>query len=143
MHMKPLAKCRIFYLEDDYLLAEDTSDILRKAGALVTLCARVPRARDLVRDCDFDAALLDLNLAGNSSVPVARDLRQAQIPVVFLTGYSREILPHDLQPLPMLNKPANGPQVVRELEQQLQLSGAHDGHRGCDASADDDDGTMD
>ncbi len=124
MHAKPLAACRIFYLEDDYFLATDTGETLEEAGAEVSLCGNVPQALGMVERCKFDAALLDLNLAGQSSVPVARTLREANVPFVFLTGYSREILPEDLSASALLAKPSEGSQVVRELEHQLQLKWA-------------------
>ncbi len=137
MPAKPLATCRIFYLEDDYFVAENTRETLTEAGAEVSLCASVPRALDLVERFPFDAALLDLNLAGKSSVPVARLLRQSNVPFVFLTGYTRDVLPDDLSTSALLTKPSDGANVVRELEHQMVLSGAHKGHPGCNRLASD------
>ncbi|MEG3900329.1 MULTISPECIES: hypothetical protein [unclassified Microcoleus] len=131
MDFMPLANCRIFYLEDDYFIADDTRETLTAAGAEVSYCATMPRALGLVERLQFDAALLDLNLAGKSSVPVARVLRQANVPFVFLTSYTREVLPDDLSTSSLLTKPSDGVEVVRELEKQLQLSGAHKGQEGC------------
>ncbi len=131
MSTKPLQSCQIFYLEDDYYLAADTKATLVEAGAEVFLCGNVPSALQLVSSRHYDIALLDLDLAGETSVPVARDLDQANVPFVFLTGYSRSVLPEDLSSRPFLTKPSDGRSVVQELEHQLKLSGAHDGHTGC------------
>lgn len=128
MHDRPLADCRLIYLEDDFFLAHDTSETLAEAGAEVVLCSTVSQAINILQGHHFDAALLDLNLAGESSVPVARNLQKAEIPVVFLTGYAREFLPLDLSSCAVLEKPADGSRVVRELEHQLLFGGNGDVH---------------
>lgn len=127
MSAKPLAHIRIFYLEDDFYLAEDTRVTLAEAGAEVVLCGSVQRAFDLLWNSAFDVALLDIDLGGWSSIPVARTLRQDAVPIVFLTSYTREILPQDLVSCPLLTKPAEGTRIVHALGRQLQSPGRNDG----------------
>lgn len=122
MLLKPLSNRRILHLEDDYFVATDTEVTLRDAGAHVLLCASVEQALQMLSECDFDAALLDFDVGGMSSVPVARSLRDVNVPFVFLTGHSHEILPEDLSSSALLTKPVAGARVVRELQQQLKAS---------------------
>jgi DNA-binding response OmpR family regulator len=116
MHHKPLANCRIFYLEDDFYIAQDTRERLAGEGAEVVLTGNVSRALDALQDNSFDVALLDINISGSSSVPVARSLREAGVPILFLTGYARDILPSDLSSCALLTKPLDWPPVVQALQ---------------------------
>jgi DNA-binding response OmpR family regulator len=123
MTRKPLANCRIFYLEDDYYIADETRERLAEAGADVVLCGSVRRAMDTQDDSEFDLALLDLNISGTLSVPVARFLKHAGVPILFLTGYARDILPADLSSCALLTKPVNWTHLVQEMQTVLS-SGA-------------------
>ena len=127
MNTKPLANCRIFYLEDDYLIAVELGLRLEEAGAEVVLCGSVSRAMDLLPNCIFDFALLDFNIAGTSSVGVAREFKQAGVPILFLTAYARDILPSDLASCALLTKPAAWAQVLGEVQSLLnaRASGEH------------------
>lgn len=92
---------------------------LAEQGAEVVLTGSVPRTFDALRDEGFDAALLDINISGTSSVPVARSLRETGVPVLFLTGYARDILPADLSSCPLPMKPVEWEPVVRTLQELL------------------------
>lgn len=50
-------------------------------------------------------ALLDVNLGGTMSFPVADALRARGIPFVFITGYGRAGLPPQYMTSPVLQKP--------------------------------------
>lgn len=119
MDPKPLANSRIFYLEDDFYIAEDTRERLTAEGAQVVLTGNIRRAFEALDGETFDAALLDINIAGTSSVPVARSLRETGVPILFLTGYARDILPADLASCALLTKPIEWEPVVRTLQDLL------------------------
>jgi len=119
MHSKPLANSRILYLEDDFYIAEDTRDMLTAEGAEVVLTGSVKRAFETIEKERFDAALLDINISGTSSVPVARSLRECGVPILFLTGYARDILPADLGSCALLMKPIEWDPVLRTLQSLL------------------------
>ena len=53
---------------------------------------------------DFDAAILDLNLAGELSFPVADVLRARDIPFDFATGYGRAGIPDSYKDFPVIAK---------------------------------------
>jgi DNA-binding LytR/AlgR family response regulator len=51
-------------------------------------------------------ALLDINLGGESSIPVGRKLRELKVPIIFATGYGeRAPIPEELAEAPVIQKP--------------------------------------
>jgi DNA-binding response OmpR family regulator len=53
----------------------------------------------------YDAAVLDVNLAGDQIDPVAEALSQRNVPFVFVTGYGTGALPGEYAQRPRLCKP--------------------------------------
>ena len=82
---------RIFIAEDEILVAMAIEDMVRELGHIVTAVAtRLDQAITLAASGEIDLAILDLNLAGSLSFPVADVLRQRNIPFLFATGYGSE-----------------------------------------------------
>ena len=52
----------------------------------------------------IDAAILDVNLDGESVYPVADALRERGIPFVFSSGHAREALPDRFRDMPLVDK---------------------------------------
>lgn len=101
-----LAGRRILIVEDEVLVSMLIEDIVGDFGCVVVgPAARVDEALSLAGSEDIDAALLDLNLGGARSLPVADLLAQRGIPFVFMSGYGALELqpPHDTRPV--LEKP--------------------------------------
>lgn len=82
----------VFLVEDEYLVALSTGAMLTRLGATVTTAYRCDEALTLARSEKFDAAILDVNLAGERSAPVAEVLSARGIPYILATGYSRRDL---------------------------------------------------
>jgi CheY-like chemotaxis protein len=81
---------RVLIVEDEILVAMHLEDLLMAMGhSVVGPATRLSEAMTFARDDDFEFAILDMNLAGTPSQPVADILRQRGIPFVFATGYSR------------------------------------------------------
>lgn len=79
---------RIFVVEDEMLLALMIEDMLSDLGhRVVALATRLEPAVTLARTVDVDVAVLDINLAGAQSFPIADVLKERGIPFVFATGY--------------------------------------------------------
>ncbi|MGY0571255.1 response regulator [Bradyrhizobium sp. RDM12] len=99
---------RILLVEDDYLLAQVLSDYLEEAevdvigpvGSLEEALAVVENDPD-----GFDAAILDVNLHGSKSYPVADALAKRSIPFLFATGYGRDALDGRFRDHPRCEKP--------------------------------------
>lgn len=104
--MNRQAAKRILIVEDEILLALYLEDVLNALGhEIVVHASRVDMAISLARDSDFDFAILDINVAGSLSFPVADILRQRGIPFAFATGYGTEGLKDGYRDALVLRKP--------------------------------------
>ena len=84
----PERRLRILLVEDEMLVAMNIEDMLLDLGHEVAgIASRLAPALALARETELDAALLDVNLAGEQSFPVADLLEERGIPFVFATGY--------------------------------------------------------
>lgn len=86
--MTPLEGLSVLLVEDEYLIALDAEQILRDLGAAtVDIATNINRAHKNAEEGRYDLALLDVNLNGELSYPVAEVLRGRGVPVVFASGY--------------------------------------------------------
>ena len=93
-------------VEDEYLVAILIEEILKSAGCIVTgPIPRIPDALDAVGHEDYDAAVLDVNLAGERIDPVADALSDRKVPFLFVTGYGANALPSKYAQRPYVCKP--------------------------------------
>jgi DNA-binding response OmpR family regulator len=68
--------------------------MLKKAGFdVVGPAGIVAEALKLVSTEGCDAAILDVNLGGGTSAPIADELRERGTPFLVLSGYTRTIIP--------------------------------------------------
>lgn len=89
MRDNPLAGLRILVMEDEFLIAMDVEELCRDNGAAeVVLVRDLDELTDDAGAASFDAAVLDVMLAGRSTIDFARSLAGRGIPFVFATGYS-------------------------------------------------------
>ncbi len=102
-----LAGLRILVVEDEYRVAELISFMLEDFGCVVVgPFADVHSALAAVQDNTLDGAVLDANLNGDSSAPVAAALNVQSVPFVVSTGYGALILSDEaLNRAPRLTKP--------------------------------------
>ena len=101
-----LEGARILVVEDEFLVAMLLEDMLEAAGCVVA--GPIPRIADalVAVGCEtYDAAVLDVNLAGERIDPVADALSQRNVPFMFVTGYSAAAVPGDFAEHPRLCKP--------------------------------------
>ncbi|MRX51339.1 response regulator [Paracoccus sp. S-4012] len=99
----------ILLVEDDFVIALDQAASLAEAGARVvgpapTLAAALKLVAEAER---LDGAILDVNLRGELSYPVADALRARSVPFVFLTGYDRSTISASYPNVPVCEKPFN------------------------------------
>lgn len=108
---------RVFAVEDESIVAMQLEDILADLGCdLVELAMRLPRAlRRLDEQPAIDAAVLDVNIAGEKIYPVAERLRAAGVPIVFATGYGRDGLLPEWQTFTVIQKPYTEAQIAEAL----------------------------
>ena len=97
---------RILVVEDTLLVAELIVEHLESLGCLIVgPAARLAAAVAFARTEALDGALLDVNLAGYTSIPVADLLIERRIPFLFVTGYGEIGIPARYRDAPRLNKP--------------------------------------
>ena len=95
-------------------------DMLADLGCeSVTAAATVDRALALIEAQVFDAAMLDMNLNGNQSRPVADALAARGVPFVFSTGYSGNDMREGYRDRPVLKKPFRYDDLVGILTRLL------------------------
>jgi CheY-like chemotaxis protein len=99
-------RLRILIVEDEMLVAMNIEDMLIDLGHEVAgLASRLDAALALAGEGGFDAAMLDVNLAGEQSFPVADLLRDRGIPYLFATGYGIQGIAEAHRGAPVLQKP--------------------------------------
>jgi CheY-like chemotaxis protein len=85
--------CRILIVEDEALVSLMLQDLVELWGGRVAgVAGRLEKAVALASTVAADAALLDMNLHGEHSGPVADFLHARGIPIVVVTGYGPEAL---------------------------------------------------
>ncbi len=88
-----LTGLRILVLEDSYLAAAAVAHALSTMGCqIVGPVSTIDEALELIERNECDAGVLDINLAGLSSEPVARAMRERNLPFLFITGYASPLL---------------------------------------------------
>jgi CheY-like chemotaxis protein len=117
-------RCRVLIVEDEAAISILIEDMLLDFGTeIVGPAARIQSALRLAREADIDLGVLDINLAGEATYPVADVLRGRGIPFVFATGYNTNGLPERFLGTPTLPKPF----TFRTFEETLRaaLAGRH------------------
>jgi PAS domain S-box-containing protein len=96
---------RVLIVEDDAMIGMMMREILSEQGLFVVgPCCTVAEAQAAAAG-EFDCAILDLNLGGDSVYPVAASLLKRAIPFAFVTGYGRESIDARFADVPVLQKP--------------------------------------
>jgi len=111
--------CSLLLVEDEMLLAMLIEHVLCDSGYRVLKAARLPTALRLADTERFDAALLDINLAGTPVFPLAEVLRARGIPFLFTSGYGNHGLPPAYSEHPMLEKPYSMEQLLLAVKTLL------------------------
>jgi DNA-binding response OmpR family regulator len=107
---------RILLVEDNFLIASFLQRLLNDWGCQVIGPApSVTQGRQLASTEQLDGAILDINIVGGDSIPVASVLQQRGCPVIFITGYgSPPGLPPSLTEIKRITKPIDE-DVLQEL----------------------------
>jgi CheY-like chemotaxis protein len=113
---------RVLVVEDEALIALDIETMLRSLGCVVVgPVATVEQALRALVVGSPDAAILDVNLGHEKVFPVADRLAERNVPFVFLTGYSADILPQHHRGRPMASKPCRAEALARLLAPVLDV----------------------
>lgn len=111
---------KILIVEDEMLVAMFIEDTVLDLGhQVVGPAMRLETALDIAASEDIDFAILDINLAGKQSFPVADRLCERGIPFMFASGYGAAGLTAPYQEAPVLQKPFAPEQIESALKTQL------------------------
>jgi len=110
------AGLRLMVAEDEFHVLLLVEDLLESLGCEVTeRASNLAQAVACARTCEVDAALLDINLAGERIYPAAEILRARNIPMVFATGYGAQGVEPAWRGYAILQKPF----LIEQLERAL------------------------
>ncbi|WP_237065231.1 hypothetical protein [Loktanella sp. M215] len=123
----PLEGLTILLVEDEPLIALDIAMILQDAGAtvigpcknVVAALLRIQQGSDKV---ELHGAVLDVDLGDETSIPVARVLKDNEIPFVFHTGMNplRHPLLADFD-VPVVSKPSTSTALIAAIQSQIAM----------------------
>jgi PAS domain S-box-containing protein len=119
---------RILLVEDEALIAAETAARLADTGNVVAaMASSLKEAQSAAAQADVDVAVLDVNLNGELSFPVADLLRARGLPFVFITGYQPDgLIPERFSDAPVVRKPSSPGDLERAL--RAVLSSTSPGH---------------
>jgi len=112
---------RILVVEDEFLIAQDIADALEAGGfEVLGPCPTVEKALAYLDDsARCDAAVLDVSLRNQSSLPVAKLLTELGIPFAVVTGFSPGQLPAEMAGIPVLTKPWDNMELVKVMQRLI------------------------
>lgn len=116
----PFAGRRVLVVEDEMLVAWPLEDILVELGCMVIgPAASVNQALAMIEANAIDVAVLDVNLNGEMSYPIADALAARGVPFVFVTGYDKDRMLEGYRDCPVLQKPFHRAELSTTLERLL------------------------
>lgn len=115
-----LAGKRILIVEDEFFIAADLRRVLQDEGVIVVgPTGDLSAGLALASDEALDAAILDVNLDGAPSYPIAATLCGRSVPFLFVTGYDDWALDEAYRMSPRISKPCNSGMIVQAIEQMI------------------------
>jgi CheY-like chemotaxis protein len=111
---------RLLLVEDEALIALMLEDMVEGIGCAVTgLAPRVALGVAMAETGHFDAAILDVNVAGENVEPVAERLAAKGVPFIFATGYGEAGVPLRYRDRPVVAKPFRPDQLEAAIQKAV------------------------
>lgn len=123
MHQTLLEGMRVLILEDEALIAMDVEQHCRDCGAAgVTIIRNLEQlGTDPFVGMPFHAAILDVMLAGRTTLDFARELLARNIPFIFASGYvDMEEWLEEFTQVEVVNKPYSGATLIAALASAIE-----------------------
>lgn len=109
-----IAGRRVLIVEDEFLVSAMLEDELADHGAIIVgPAASLAHGMQLAAAGQFDMAVIDWNLDGESSEPLARALQERGMPFVISTGYG--MVPPEFADTAIMAKPYDPQELVKLL----------------------------
>jgi|ERR1700758_735267 CheY-like chemotaxis protein len=117
MDRSNLSGLRVLVVEDEALISMFIEDTLTDLGCIaVGIASGFQDAMDKLSSVTFDVAILDVNLNGTHTYPLAECLKEKRVPFVFSTGYGSSGVPEAFRSVPILSKPFKDGDLRRALQ---------------------------
>jgi CheY-like chemotaxis protein len=109
---------RVLVVEDEYLVSLATIDLLESVGCVILGPeARLAKAVRSAQSEALDAAVLDIDVAGELVWPVADALLRRGVPFLFLSAYAhQDVVPARFAAAVRLEKPLEKDRLLRSLD---------------------------
>ena len=122
-NLTELQRCRVLVVEDEFVVALLLEDQLEHLGCEIgRTVATLAEAMYAAAGESFDIAVLDVNLNGERSFPVAAALKARGTPFLFATGFGAAGIDPAFASAPVLQKPYTETQLRRALVAALNAS---------------------
>lgn len=114
--MSQAAKLKVLIVEDESIVAMMIEDLIVDMGhEVVGTAGRLEQAQSLAKDLPLDFAIVDVNLNGQHTYPVAETLKARGVPFVFATGYGASGLKDEWKQSAVLQKPFQPEELCRAI----------------------------
>ncbi|MCA9175952.1 MAG: response regulator [Planctomycetales bacterium] len=111
---------RILIVDDNLQVGQGIAALLATREIDAEVAKDVPHARELMRRSEFNLALVDLLLDGDSGEALVRELRAESIPAILMSGLGMESFDGDI---PFLIKPFTREQLATACLKLLEVMG--------------------
>ncbi|WP_305095959.1 response regulator [Croceibacterium aestuarii] len=110
-----IAGLTVLIVEDEPIIGLVLEDLVLDAGARPLLASTVAHALKALEENTVDAAVLDVNVHGEKSYPVAQALMAQGTRFVFASGYGDALHPEEFKAVPTITKPYAMKEIVEGL----------------------------
>lgn len=109
----------VLLIEDEALIRMMLVEMIEEAGhSVVAEAGDVTKGAVLATDADFDLAILDINVGGESIEPIASAIAGRGKPFLFLSGYEASGVPDAFRGAPVVRKPC----LLMELQAAIDAA---------------------
>jgi DNA-binding response OmpR family regulator len=111
---------KVLIVEDEMMVALALEEYLIDVGyEVVDMCGNLKKGLAKAATTNADIVLLDLNLYDTHSYPIARILRDRNIPFFFTTGYRKGYPEPEFKDIVVINKPYMMAEIIATIEQLM------------------------
>ncbi|WP_063995212.1 response regulator [Bradyrhizobium sp.] len=109
----------VLLIEDEALIRMMLVEMIEEAGhSVVAEAGNVAKGAVLATDAEFDLAILDINLGGDTIEPIASALAGRGKPFFFVSGYGSSGVPDAFRGTPVVTKPC----LLAELQTAIDAA---------------------
>lgn len=112
---------RVLVVEDDPIVAMVVEDTLRDMGLEVLVDLSLVDALSEIETSEFDAALIDVGLRGESAYPVMVALQERRVPFAVMSGGDLTALAAEFPKVRMMSKPLDMKSLQKAMRDLLSV----------------------